>query len=402
MIALALVAALATPLSTQKPRAAVELGVGGGLGSVAETPTWLVRPWFGVAGFGLDLSLQAPLRLSLDDRTLRERDWDETADLGRVVRFVRLGEAVTVGSLVDVTLGHGTLVRRYHNGIDDDHHRLGVYARLPPDRTGWPVGLEAFVDHVLAPPVLGGRAWYGLADGHFELGGTLALDTWRPTRLTGGQDAVAWPNADFGPLLAAGLDAGWTPWLGQPWAVTATGDLNLRNAGLGLHLGARGHVALADAWRLEAGAELILAGAEYDWAPFDTGWLVDRWRFAGDRARLDDGALAGRLFMIARLQTHAEVGLEYADANAPGRRDLSAWTRLPFERAQVRAFWRQRGRGGVLDGDSAMAAVSTLVPLNRHWSVGGNAARMWRVPAEGEAYAPITEFMLVIEAGTQL
>lgn len=402
MIALALVAALAAPLSSQRPRTVVELGVGGGLGAVADTPTWLVRPWFGVAGFGLDLSLQAPLRLSLDDRKLRERDWDETADLGRVVRFVRLGEAVTVGSLVDVTLGHGTLVRRYHNGIDDDHHRLGVYTRLPPDRTGWPVGVEAFVDHLLAPPVLGGRAWYGLADQHVELGGTLALDTWRPTRLTGGQDDVGWPNAEFGALLGAGLDAGWTPWLGHEWSVTATGDLNLRNAGVGLHLGARGHVPLAGAWRLEAGAELILAGPEYDWAAFDTGWLVDRWRFAGDRARLDDGAVGGRLFMVGRFQAHAEAGLEFADANAPGRRDFSAWTRLPFEQAQVRAFWRQRGRGGLLDVDSAMAAVSALVPLNRHWSVGGNAARMWRVPVGGEAYAPFTEFMLVIEAGTQL
>ncbi len=380
-------------------RAALEFGVGLGVGQIADQGVWSVRPWIGVAGFGLDLSLQAPLRVGLADHRLRARDWDEVADLGRVLRFVRVGQAVTAGRLVDVTLGHGTLVRRYHNGVDDDHARLGLAVALPPDQTGWPVGLDAFVDQVLGAPVAGARAYTHFMAEQVEFGGTLALDTHRPRRLSDGADDAGWPHATYGVLPAAGLDLSLRPWQAEAWALTLVTDLNLVQTCLGWHGGARGEWTLPDGWHLALGGELILAGPGYDWAVFDTGWLVDRWRWAQAPGRLDAGAVGGRLLFSARFADRLTWGLEYADANAARRLDLSTWLHVPLSVVDLRGLWRQRGaRSGLARPEDALAALSALAPLGPFWRVGGHLARVWRVPLGGDQYQPFTEAMLVLEA----
>ena len=90
------------------------------------------------------IAFAAPLRLRMADRApadrgvLRLRDWDEVGDYFAVLRSleVRLDRPLarranahvelTLGEQRDVTLGHGSLVRGWANGLDLDRWRTGL------------------------------------------------------------------------------------------------------------------------------------------------------------------------------------------------------------------------------------------------------------------------------------
>lgn len=396
---LALVGALLAPA----PAPHLELGVGGGLGAVADRSTWMVRPWFGWRTEDFAISLQAPLRLHFKDSLIRDRDWDEPADFGRVLRLVRYKESVRAGTVSGVTFGHGTIVRRYNNGIDDDHHRVGLYVRLDPQVTGWPVGAQILVDQFLSAPVLAARSWASLVHGHVEAGATLAADTGAPSSLDGTVDDTGRPQGETQLLTALGFDGAWIPFLRRSWAIRMQGDLNIVDANPGVHLGSELSVQLDRDWRFALLVEAMYVEAGYDWAIFDTGWLVDRWRWPTRPDRTSDATWGGRARFSVDLRGALRTGVEIADAGLQNRSDLSAWLTLPTDVFQVRAFWRHRGgdeRGDLLDPSEAMMAAAASVPLNDLLWVGAWAARMWRVP-EGEArYRPFTEFMVTLEAAT--
>ena len=86
----------------------------------------------------LTLRAEIPLRILALNRTsdgeapgaIRAEDYDETGDYLKVIKQVRLGRKedrlfVNVGRLNGVTVGHGTVMRRYNGNLDPDRTRVG-------------------------------------------------------------------------------------------------------------------------------------------------------------------------------------------------------------------------------------------------------------------------------------
>ncbi len=88
---------------------------------------------------GLALSLHLPIKLltveggSLDFGGLRIRrqDWDEIADIAKVIRFITYGRKesniyFTINTMRPTTIGHGMIVNRYQGDIDVDRSLTGL------------------------------------------------------------------------------------------------------------------------------------------------------------------------------------------------------------------------------------------------------------------------------------
>lgn len=368
-----------------------ELGAGAGPGLVQDAPVVTVNPWAGARYGELALAIQGPLRIDLDQGGLRERDWDEPADIGRVLRFVRYGEHLRVGRLTDVTLGNGTLVRRYHNGVDDDHHRLGALGAYAGDV----LSLQAFADQVVGLPVFAARLGWSLHPA-LALGATFAADPVAPMTLDGTVDDAANLGGDTGFIPAYGVDVTWS--LRDDLALYA--DLNgIDGSHPGVHLGLRGTLRTGK-WRIGLLGEGMFLGEGYDWALFDTGYLIDRQVLKAPAVAAFDQAWGGRGQLTVGYADALVVGAEYADANAPGRADLSLWLQIPARELSVTAFWRQRygaARTDVFDPAESLAAIAATVPVHDNIWLSLTTAHVWRVDERQARLEAFTEAGLTCE-----
>ncbi len=371
----------------------VGAGVGGGV--VADAPVVRTDAWAGVAVGDFALALQAPLRWTVTDgeSTLRARDWDERADFGRVLRFARHGDTLSVGVMGDMTLGHGTIVRRYHNGVDDDHHRVGV--RLAHDFGGF--GGEAFADQILDAPVFGGHGWWRLGAG-WTVGATFAGDVAAPETVRPVLDDRARLEGTSRFVPTYGVDAGYA--LAERWMLYA--DVNrVDDSAPGVHLGVEGEW-LTGAWRPGLRAEAMYVGAGYDWAYFDTGYLIDRWLPKAPRVADLPATWGGRGAISVTYAEALAVGAEYGDAG-DGRAELTGWLRVPTRDLEVSAFGRNRyrqRRAELFDPSESLAALAARAHVGGPLWGTLTVARGWRAAAdEGEAaYRPFTEAALMFEA----
>lgn len=396
-----------------------QLGARVGAGVVDGSTHLLVNPWAGVQSGDFAMAIQAPLRVRFADATLRERDWDEPADFGRLLRFARYGEAVRLGVLTDLTLGHGTLVRRYHNGVDDDHHRLG----LAVDWQGESLRLDAFLDHMLGAPVFAVRAAVAFAP-RWTAALTFAADTAAPVAWTGGTDETGRLEGDTGAFTGAGLEASYD-------LLEATEDRVLQaylalqlldRTRFGAHLGLAGAARFGEGgdWRIEGRLEGIGLTEDYIWSPFDVGYLIDRHRRRLAVVDWLPATIGGRAGLTVAWAETVVVGAEYADTVAEGRSDLTVSLQVPTDAVRVSAFWHQRGgpeRASVFDPSLALAAAAATMQLSPGWWIDLTLARVWRVPADaprqwpssdspdpGEpaTYQPATEFFVTLEAAFDL
>ncbi|MEZ4434224.1 MAG: hypothetical protein R3F65_17605 [bacterium] len=415
MIALPLIIALLAPPAADGD--AIYLGARAGAGVIEAEPYLVLDPWAGWQRGDFAIAVHAPLRVRFDDATLRARDWDEGSDFGRLLRFARYGEWVRVGLLADLTLGQGTLVRRYHNGVDDDHHRLGAAVEW----RGEALRLDAFADQVLAAPVAGLRVGYRFTD-RWSAALTAAADFAAPHSLDGTADSTGRLRGDTGLFLATGAEAAFDLVPPEPdHAATAYLAVNLLDADrIGAHLGFGAAGVFDEDWRVEGRLEGIALGEGYLWSPFDTGWLVDRYRRLVAAADALDPTLGGRAALTVAWGEAVVVGAEYADALTIGRADLSAWLQVPLSDFTLAAYWRQRAgpeRLSVFDPEEALAAAAATMTLSPGWYLDVTLARVWRVvpgepegpPADPEApgaavgarrpvLAPTTEFFVTLEA----
>ena len=151
--------------------------------------------------------LQAPLRVRLVDRApeqgalLREEDWDELNDIGRLVGLIQYGEVdsplvLRFGKTGLATLGEESVLHHYINELNPDHGKLGAWMRLQLPA----LSVSMMADSVLSP-TLGGvavsfrpfrlRSPYKrrFAD-RFELTSQLVMDFAAPTQLALQDDIV--------------------------------------------------------------------------------------------------------------------------------------------------------------------------------------------------------------------
>lgn len=389
MTALLLIAGL-----LQAPVVPSTAGVELGVGVVTDTPQLLARLWFGGDWDGFRLSAQAPVRFSVAKLELRSRDFDELADVGRVLRFADFGGVFTVGQLENVTLGNGTIVRRYHANVDDDHPRMG--ARLKFD--GEKMSVDAFADTVFSKPVVAGR--FGLLLGPFDLGATLAMDLAAPEEIDGTMDSAGNLNARTDSRAVYGFDFAWTVADTPTFRSALTGDFNaIQNGNPGVHAGVRAEFALDDAW-LTFLIEGMWFGRKYDWSIFDTGYLIDRFFLSWEAINeLPSGY--GARFGASLEADDLSVGIEYANAAGTERADLTAWAIIPNDYIRARAFWRRRmgdANNLSIGFDRTLAAASGGINLANLGWLDGTIARVWRTDTQdGVAlYRPFTEVSATI------
>ncbi|MBT3232695.1 MAG: hypothetical protein HN356_07755 [Calditrichaeota bacterium] len=111
-------------------------------------------------GLGLDLSFYFD-----EEGNLREEDWDETADFIDKIYYIRYGKPgqplyVRAGSLEEITLGYGLVMRRYSNAIEwPQVKRIGLQTEMNFGRIKTVALLNNFRE-MDSPGLVGGRISY--------------------------------------------------------------------------------------------------------------------------------------------------------------------------------------------------------------------------------------------------
>lgn len=360
---LALTCALAGNAAAQNASAGGSLGVG----MFGDRPTTTVDLGLDVDAGSYAFGLGARLRYLAGDG-VRSEDWDTPSEVARLLRYLHytrdepVRATLAMGELGGVTLGHGVIVDRYTSGLDVDQGHVGAQLRAAAGE----VRIDALIDDVVAPRILGARASLGL--GPARVGASAVLDRVAPSMA--GTAAV--------PIV--GLDA---ELMGESYDGLFAGgvytDLVATRTGAGAHLGARASVALGDSdARLGMRGEARLASAGY--LP---GWidpLYERTRRERlDRARADEfGGVGGLLEMTLEVP---EVGhLAAAYASRPGTSRLATvGVRAPYLRGVQAALWAVTEVGG--DDPARGLAFEARVRLPSAMFVGLEVARLYQSDA---------------------
>lgn len=246
------------------------LTLGGGIEGVAQLAVidgrvdgnWQLRG-------GGNLAIGIGARLRLRDGDIVKSDWDDRRDAVTLLRYLEVTREVgsvalgaALGPLADVKLGR--VFRGYTTAIDADVIHPGVNAAA-----AWSGGrVDAMVDDVLRPTMVGGAATVGLTS---QWSGNLSLGL----DVGGSPEAMAAFQAD--PL--AQVELGATRWLGERDVGISVGGALVLSPG-------EGGALLADAnFARQVGAALVKVGLEARTgtgagavAPFGPLFLVQRER----------------------------------------------------------------------------------------------------------------------------
>ena len=154
---------------------------------------------FGKFGVGVDADLL------FNDKGIRKEDWNPASRWVRIIRYVRYGQKHDniygrVGALDASTLGHGSLMYRYSNRIDDVERKIG----LEFDLDFGMFGFESVVSNFGRAEIYGFRGFAcPLANSGipiikgFEVGGTVVSDV-DPDQDKTTKDGVTAFGADLG------------------------------------------------------------------------------------------------------------------------------------------------------------------------------------------------------------
>lgn len=190
----------------------------------------------GKFGVGLDADLL------FNDKGIRKEDWSPSSRWARVVRYLRWGQKrdkfyTRVGALDAATLGHGFLMYRYSNRIDDVERKIGMELDLDFGQFGF----ESVVSNFGRAEIYGGRGYVRPLQQtgipvikNFEVGLTAVSDV-DPDRGRETDDGVSAFGFDLGQplvntsLLYTGLyfDFGKINKFGSGAAVGVAADLHL-------------------------------------------------------------------------------------------------------------------------------------------------------------------------------
>lgn len=382
---------------------------------------------------GWGLGLQLPVRLRVWDRDpqnvddfggiIRKEDWDEVSDFLRVLRYVYVGQHdkkgpyyVRVGELSGLTIGHGTIMYRYFNGLETDIWRTGVNAAV----NAGPFGGEIMVGDLVNPYLFGGRFSVRplklvMGENFFTdrlvVGTTLVTDTRAP--VTFGLDAATSSIAvddngrpaisDRKTIGVFGLDVGLELLSTELLSITPYIDLNKMTTvsnGWGLHMGVLWglHLPLGiDTLVLDARTEYRRVSGDYVGPYFDTAYEIERVRspgLAGPKLGALDafgGSAKNGVFfdLLAGFPQFAFIGGEFVDydgGQADGQLRLSL--EIPaLEVVKLSAFYYRINVSGMndlfaIDDRSAIVAQAS-VPLYSFLDLKLRWWRVWR-PVDGD------------------
>ncbi len=401
----------------------------------------LGEDWFFTAIFQLNyneedwgLALQLPFRLRLKDRpptnddVLRARDWDQPTDYAKLLRYAYIGQAdkrgpyfVQGGELVNLSIGHGTLMHRYTNNVDISSWHVGVNATSTLDG----MSIEAMVGDVFAPYLMGTRigvrpfelnrgfkhTWY---DG-FEVGMTLFADWVAPLALARDDMGEVMLDEDFQPTVAAkqpmstfGIDVGIPLELGKALTILPYMDINklsVVNNGWGFHLGTqlKLHIGrgLDHPFEAMVRAEFRRVSGDYLGQYFNTVYEIERFQTLGSRSASGTTKLEGLcndtncdgeppaarsgvwLEASLGLRNVFYMGAEYIAYNE-GRADGSFRLFLElayFDRIQAKLFYYRANTSGLSDAlgfdDRTALLAEVRIPFLYVLSANFRWVRLW-------------------------
>jgi hypothetical protein len=412
--------------------------------------------WFMTLALGINfdrdnwgIGLQVPLRLRITDTdptshpkdyfgVLRHEDWDDQpADFLRLIRYVYIGQVdkkgafyIRVGELSGLTVGHGTIVSRYFNGLDLNTVRIGTDVAV---NIG-PVGAEAVIGdvaHLSNDVTMAGiRATLKPLElfmpdvwplNRLVFGASLFTDPSAPVTLardpTDPSGATIQLDASGRPVVAtrravavAGADLGLEILEGAPLSITPYIDFNKITAvanGYGLHMGILWGLrfpVLIDTLTADIKTEYRRVSGDYLSPYFDTAHEIDRFSFppgTGATTKLGylaaSSTVAGRnglyFDIFAGLPKYIYVGgeyLKYDGQQNDGTLRLSLNVpALSF--IQLSAMYYRVGIGPLtdlfkLDNRSAVVAAAKI-PLYYVFTLNLQWWRLWKADPTGNFVA---------------
>ncbi len=366
-----------------------------GFGQVGEDYFISIAPGASFRYRDFSLAIHAPLRFRVIDEkpdhenVLRDEDWNEVSDFTRILRFAQYGERgdplyVRLGELVDVSLGHGSIVHRYFNTAAIDHYQTGIEARYDAGIAGG----ELLLDNVVDPNLFGVRGFVrplafmenaSEALSRLEIGITYASDYQAPAeiRMNGAvplvtQDGELSANTEVVTLF--GLDLAWPfPAFDKIVEFTPYFDVGfLDRLGSGIHVGLLTDVQTPMDLRVLVRLEYRFLTRQYAAGYINSLYEIERYGFPGPSARTpkvrhltDLGDGAGRHGGIAELSfvflESASVTVAYEDYEGPSNSSFMARVRMPWiGPVLLQAFWSKREFEGAeeafdIDGTSLVA-----------------------------------------------
>jgi hypothetical protein len=392
------------------------------------------------------VGVQVPLRFRLIDRDpktndfggiLRREDWDEVSDFLRIIRYVYVGQAdkkgpfyVRIGELSGLTVGHGTIMYRYFNGLDRDVWHTGFNGALNVGA----FGAETVVGDVVDPYVIGARFTvkplelaYG--EGFFweklVVGASIIGDARAPYELQMiGTSSVALDEHSH-PVVAAkrpmaifGIDVGLEVFSNELFSITPYIDLNKMSRvdyGWGLHMGILWQLRfplLIDTLTIDARTEYRRVSGDYIGPYFNTAYEIERYQEFNAR---NTGVMRPKLYnlinsglesrngvffdLLAGLPEFVFVGGEFIDydgGHADGTLRLSL--EIPaLEVVQLSAFYYRVGISGAEDlfalDDRSAVVAQVSIPLYYVFSLQARFIRVWEAdPAQAGQFNAVDEY----------
>jgi len=118
-----------------------------------------LQPEVAIGKFGVGLNLN--LLYNTKTGHIRSKDWDESYDYLRLVRYLRYGHKgdpfyVRVGALDAARIGHGFILNYYTNSPSYDDRKIGLAFDLDLGTYGF----ETMVNNLGRAEILGGRAYW--------------------------------------------------------------------------------------------------------------------------------------------------------------------------------------------------------------------------------------------------
>jgi len=117
------------------------------------------RPEVAIGKFGIGLNIN--LLYNVEDGHIRSKDWDNSYDYLRLVRYLRYGRKLDpvytrVGTLDAARLGHGFIVNYYTNEASYDNRKIGLELDLDFGRFGF----ETVTSNLGRAELMGMRGYY--------------------------------------------------------------------------------------------------------------------------------------------------------------------------------------------------------------------------------------------------
>ena len=310
----------------------------------------------------LAFGIHAPVHFRIVDAeptsegVVREEDWDEVGDFFRIVRFIQWGERekpdpvfIRAGELVDVSLGHRSVVDRYYNVVDTNHHKLGIQGEVELNYGG----IEFFLDNIAPTEILGFRSYirpftfFESADllKRMSTGLTYVTDFAAPMRLdlpTGNSDQEL-TAATTSMVSLYGWDIDWSiveteliEWV--PYFDFMAQD----SAGFGLHGGQFINLHFSDSLALNTQLEWRYASKGYQPGYFSSLYEIEKWSFAGasgargpklnqvrrDPNRQDRQGIYGGIDL--HFSNYLSIGGTYEDYEGPNNSNLMLRVQTPY------------------------------------------------------------------------